>query len=75
MLLTQFVPPSPSSSFPGGSEGKASAYNEGDLGSVPGSGRSPGERNGNPLQCSCSENPMDRGTWEATVHGVAKNWT
>ena len=45
------------------SEGKASAYNEGDLGSVPGSGRSPGEGNGNPLQYSCLENPMDRGAW------------
>ena len=46
--------------------------NAGDLGSVPGSGRSPGEGNGNPLQCSCLENPMDRGAWQATVHGVAK---
>ena len=49
--------------FPGGSEVKASASNEGDLGSIPGSGRSPGERNGNPLQYSCLENPMDGGTW------------
>ena len=49
--------------FPGGSDGKASAYNTGDPGSVPGSGRSPGERNGNPLQYSCLENPMDRGAW------------
>ena len=48
--------------FPGGSEGKASAYNAGDPGSIPGSGRSPGEGNGNPLQYSCLENPMD---WEA----------
>ena len=61
--------------FPGGSDGKASAYNVGDLGSVPGSGRSPGEGNGNPLQYSCLENPMDWGAWWATVHGVAKSWT
>ena len=62
-------------SFPGGSDGKASAYNAGDLGSVPGSGRSPGEGNGNPLQYSCLENPMDGGAWWATVHGVAKSRT
>ena len=49
--------------FPGGSGGKASAYNVGDPGSIPGSGRSPGEGNGNPLQYSCLENPMDRGAW------------
>ena len=48
-------------SFPGGSDGKASAYNEGDPGSIPGLGRSSGEGNGNPLQYSCLENPMDRG--------------
>ena len=47
----------------GGSDGKASAYNVGDLGLIPGSGRSPGEGNGNPLQYSCLENPMDGGTW------------
>ena len=50
-------------SFPGGSDGKASAYIVGDLGSIPGSGRSPGEGNGNPLQYSCLENPMDGGIW------------
>ena len=61
--------------FPGGSEVKASACNEGDLGLIPGSGRSPGEGNGNPLQYSCLENPMDGGTWWATVHWVAKSWT
>ena len=44
-----------------------------DMGSIPGSGRSPGEGNGNPLQYSCPENPMDRGAWRATVHGVAKS--
>ena len=49
--------------FPGGSEGKVSACNAGDLGSIPESGRSPGERNGTPLQYSCMENPMDREAW------------
>ena len=61
--------------IPGGSDGKASAYNAGDPGSIPGSGRSPGEGNGNLLQYSCLENPMDRGAWWAAVHGVAKSWT
>ena len=61
--------------FPGGSEVKVSACNAGGLGSIPGSGRSPGEGNGNPLQYSCVENPMDGGAWWATVHGVAKSWT
>ena len=59
--------------FPGGSEVKASARNAGDLGLIPGSGRSPGEGNGNPLQYSCLENPMDGGAWWATVHRVAKS--
>ena len=58
--------------FPGGSDGKESACNAGDLGSIPGLGRSPGERNGNPLQYSCLGNPMDRGVWQATVHWVAE---
>ena len=49
--------------FPGGSDGKESAYNVGDLGSIPGLGRSPGEENDHPLQYSCLENPMDGGTW------------
>ena len=49
--------------FPGGSDGKASAYNTRDLGSIPGSGRSPREGNGNPLQDSCLENPMEGGAW------------
>ena len=61
--------------FPGGSEVKASACNAGDLSSIPGSGRSPGEGNGNPLQYSRLENPMDGGAWRATVHGVAKSQT
>ena len=56
----------------GGSEVKAYAYNAGDLGSIPGSGRSPGEGNGNPLQYSCLGNPRVRGAWWATVHGVAR---
>ena len=54
---------------------KASASNTGDLGSIPGLGRSPGEGNGNPLRYSCLENLMDGGAWWATVHGVAKSWT
>ena len=61
--------------FPDGSEVKASARNAGDLRSIPGLGRSPGEGNGNPLQYSCLENPMDGGAWWATVHGVAKSRT
>ena len=61
--------------FPGGSEFKVSAWNAGDPGSIPGSGRSPGEGNGNPLQYSCLENSMDRGAWWATVYGVAKSRT
>ena len=61
--------------FPDSSVGKEAACNEGDLGSVPGSGRSSVERNGYPLQYSCLENPMDRGAWQAKVHGVAKCWT
>ena len=61
--------------FPGGSDGKASVYKVGDLGSIPGSGRSPGEVNGNPLQYYCLENSMDGGAWWAAVHGVAKSWT
>ena len=61
--------------FPGGLESKATAYNAGDLGSVPESERSPGEGNGNPLQYSCLENPIDKGAWETAVHGVAKSDT
>ena len=63
--------------FPGNSDRKESAHNVGDQGLIPGSGRSPGEGNGNPLQYSCLENPMDRGAWQATVHGVSRvghNW-
>ena len=61
--------------FPGASDGKESACQAGDLGSIPGLGRSPGEGNGNPLQYSCLENSMDRGAWWATVHEVAKSQT
>ena len=55
---------------PNDSGDKQSACNAGDLGLIPGSGRSPGRGNGNPLQYSCLENPMDRGAWQVTVHGV-----
>ena len=65
-LVTFFV-------FSGGSEDKASACHVGDSGSTPGLRRSPGEGNGNPFQYSCQENPVDRGAWRATVHGVAKS--
>ena len=58
--------------FPHSLVGKESACNAGDLGSITGSGRSPGEGNGDPLQYSCLENPMDRGAWQATVHGVVR---
>ena len=58
--------------FPGGSNGKESSHNVGDLSSIPGLGRSPGEWNGNPLLYSCLENPMDKEAWRATVHGVTK---
>ena len=59
--------------FPSGSDDKESACKAGDLGSIPGSGRSPGEGNGNLQQCL--ENPMGRVAWQATVHGVAKSQT
>ena len=61
--------------FPGGSDGKESACNSRDPGSIPGSGRSPGGGHGNPLQYSCLENPMDRGVWWATVHRVTHSQT
>ena len=62
-------------SFPDGSDGKESACNAGDLDSIPGLRRSPGEGNGYPLKHSCLENSVDRGAWGDTVHGVAKNQT
>ena len=61
--------------FHGGSDGKKYACKPGDPVSIPGSGRSLGEGNGNPLQYYCLENPMDRGAWQTTVHEVAKSWT
>ena len=61
--------------FPGGAPVKNPPANAGDPGSIPGSGRSSGDGNGNPLQYSCLENPMDKGAWGATVHGVAKSQT
>ena len=61
--------------FPSGSDSEESACNAGDPGSIPGLGRFLGEGNGNPLQYSCLENPMDREAWWATVHGVTKSWT
>ena len=64
-----------SKAFPGSSDGKASACNARDLGSIPGWGRSPGEGNGNPLQYSCLEDPVDRGAWWVSVHGIAKSRT
>ena len=60
---------------PGGSGGKESARDAGEPGSIPGSGRSPGEGNSNPLQYSCLENSMDRGAWQAIAHGITKSRT
>ena len=59
--------------FPGGSDSKVSTWNVGDLGLTSGSGRSPGKGNGNPLQYSCLENPMDREAWQSVVHRVTKS--
>ena len=59
----------------GGSDGKESAYKVGDPGSIPGLGRSPGNGNGNPVQYSCLENSMDRGSWSAIVYGVIESQT
>ena len=61
--------------FSGGSDGKESSCNVGDLSSIPGLGKPFGEGNGNRLQYSCLENSMDRGAWQATVHGVTKSQT
>ena len=60
--------------FPGDSVVNNLPVNARDLGLIPGSGRSPGEENGKPLQYSCLGNPMDRGAWQAAVHGIAKSW-
>ena len=59
--------------FPGGSDGKEFAYNAGNLGLIHGWGRFPTEGHGNPLQYSCLENPMDKGAWQATVHGAVRD--
>ena len=72
MLFSSFHNIKKKIDFSGGSDSKASA---GDPGSIPGLGRSPGEGNGNPLQDSCLENPMDGGAWWATVHGITKSRT
>ena len=61
--------------FPGGSDSTEFACNAADPGSIPGLGRYPGEGNGNPPQYSCLQNSMDRGVWQAMVHGAAKSWT
>ena len=61
--------------FPGGSVVKNMLANAGDTSSIPGPRRSPGEGNGNPLEYSCLENPMDRGAWQITIHGVTKSRT
>ena len=68
------IPPYPFP-IPGGSDGKEFTYNEGDLNSVPQLGRSPGGGHGNPAQYPCLENCMDRGAWQATIHGVTKSLT
>ena len=70
-LFTSYL----STDFPGGWDGKESAFKSGDLGSIPVLGRSPGEGNGNPPQYSCLGNFMDWGAWWAAVHGFAKRWT
>ena len=76
MIFAQIIPEKGLiHAFIRGSEVKASTCNAGDPGSIPGSGRSAGEGNGNPLQYSCLENPMERGAWWATVHGVTKSRT
>ena len=73
--LASISPSAVQRGFPGDSDGKESVCNAGDPDSMPRSRRSPGERNGYPLQYSCLENFMNRGAWQATVHGFAKSWT
>ena len=73
--IPQFVVIHTVKDFPSGSDGKESAYNVGDLGSIPGLGRSLGEGKGYPLQYSCLENPRDRGAWWAAAYGVAQSQT
>ena len=74
-LLTEIWLPNERMGLPWWLSGKESACNAGDLGLIPRLGRSPGEGNGNPLQCSCLENSMDRGAWRAIVHRIAKSLT
>ena len=75
MIMHVYIIPSLQLGFPRGSDDKESAVNAGDPGSIPGLGRSPREGNGYPLQYSCLENSMDRGAWQATVHGITKSRT
>ena len=75
MIWGEWISHSCNGGIPGGSDGKESACNAGDLGSNPRSGRSPGEGNGYPLQYFGLDNSMDRGAWWVTVHGVAKSRT
>ena len=74
-ISSSFYHPHYNQGFPGDSDGKESVCNAGDLGLIPGSGRSPGERNGYPLQYYCLENSENRGAWRATVCGVTESWT
>ena len=75
MIIITFDASNLNLGFPGGSVVKNPPTNAEDMGSIPGSGRSPGDENGNPLQYSCLDNSMDRGAWCAKVHGVAKSRT
>ena len=75
VIILYLVQTSSHRGFPGGSDGKESSYNSGELGLNPGLGRFPGEENVNPLQYSCLGNPVDRGAWRAAVHRVTKSWT
>ena len=75
LYIKIFISPLPCADSPGGSDGKESACNAGGPALIPGSGRSPEEGNGNPLQYSCLGNPTDGGAWWATVHGVTKSRT
>ena len=72
-MATLFLISTKEMGFPGGSDDRESACNAGDLGSIPGSGRSPGEGNDNPLQYSYLENSVNRGVWQATVHGIVNS--
>ena len=74
-MITQLIFLIITQCFPGGSDSEESTCNVGDLGSMPGLGRSPGEGNGNPLQYSYLENSVDRGAWQAVVHRVTKSQT